>query len=351
MSVINKMLRDLEQRQDRQTIATQQLRVPYQTGSGFKVLVLILLAVLIATLGYYYLFSPASTKLQAAATKKETAAIIEPVKPDSAAANSELNGQSNNGSMQQHSAEVAKVIEIAASLPQARLTSEQTVSQKIEPQPEQIVKPDIAKVKTAAPVENAINKLAVIRANTEHNLAQQALATEQAGQIRTALLLWQQLAQQQPQQADAYLAQARILQNMGLYDQAHSALILATENGVVNSEIQLLLAQQAIEQQQWQLADRYLPATFLLTEQPEYYGLKATVLQQLGEHRAAEQWFSKLITVQPQQAKWWLGAAISFEALGQQQQAYQHYQQALQWGQQLSAASRQYIQQRLIVTE
>ncbi|MDP5142596.1 hypothetical protein ORJ00_07570 [Rheinheimera baltica] len=182
-------------------------------------------------------------------------------------------------------------------------------------------------------------------------LRQQALAAAGAGQLQQALQYWQQVQQLTPADPGVYIAQARLWTQLGQPSQAELTLRQALSHNIINADIQLLLAQYAATNAAWQQVVELLPAQFLLAQQPDYYGLKATALQQLGQQQAALQWFVQLIQLQPQQARWWLGAAIAHDALAQREQAHLHYQQALNWGDGLSVASRDYIQQRLAATE
>lgn len=210
-----------------------------------------------------------------------------------------------------------------------------------------------ARATTKAPVKADIKvDRAVVSAQQQASLLQQqALAATAAGNLQRALQFWQQLQQLEPGAKQAYLEQARLWQQLGQPQQALTVLQQALQQGIVDADIQLLLAQQAASQAQWQRVDTLLPAQFALAQQPEYYGLKATALQQLGQPQAALNWFSQLIVLQPQQARWWLGAALAFDAMAQREQAKLHYRQALQWGDSLTAASRNYIQQRLAAIE
>ena len=214
----------------------------------------------------------------------------------------------------------------------------------------------VVQAPTPAPTAKTGSSLSVTSreptaAQSQAKLRQQAMAAAQAGQLQQALQLWQQLQQFAPQNAVAYLEQARLWHQLGQPQQALTVLQQALQQGIVHADIQLLLAQQAAAQAQWQRVDTLLPAQFALAQQPEYYGLKATALQQLGQPQAALDWFSQLIVLQPQQARWWLGAAIAYDQSGQTEQAVLHYRQALQWGDSLTVASRNYIQQRLAAIE
>lgn len=182
-------------------------------------------------------------------------------------------------------------------------------------------------------------------------LQQQAVLAAQSGQLMNSISLWQQVQVLAPQQSQAYTSPARLWEQMGQPERAQQILQQGLSKGADSAELRLLLAQHYIQQQQWAAADAVLLPQFDLSLYPEYYGLKATAAQQLGDSVAAQQWFSRLIVLQPQQARWWLGAAIAFDQHGQRQQAQLHYRQALQWGDTLSADSRNYIQQRLAATE
>ncbi|MBZ9613824.1 tetratricopeptide repeat protein [Rheinheimera maricola] len=182
-------------------------------------------------------------------------------------------------------------------------------------------------------------------------LRQQALTATEAGQWLQAVNFWQQLQQMLPQQAQSYLAQARLWLQLGNRQQAELILQQARTQGIENADIQLLLAQAAASRQQWQQVDELLSAQYALAQYPQYYGLKATALQQMAQHQQALLWFDRLSQLQPQQAKWWLGAAISLDALARQADAKQYYRNALQWGDNLSQQSTSYIHQRLAATE
>lgn len=208
-----------------------------------------------------------------------------------------------------------------------------------------------APVASVAPESLRIEKQALSPQQRAQRLQQQALQAAAGGELMQALQYWQQLQQLTPQQAQVYLAQARLWQQLSQPLQAEQVLQQARAQQVQDADIQLLLARLAAARGEWQQVAQLLAADFPLAQYPDYYGLKATALQQSGEQAQALHWFSQLIVLQPQQARWWLGAAVALDAQGQRQQAHLHYQQALQWGDTLSPDSRNYIQQRIIATE
>lgn len=113
-------------------------------------------------------------------------------------------------------------------------------------------------------------------------------------------------------------------------------------------QVQHLLqqARQASQQGQWS-------ETLALLQQmpPEYqsaqsWQLQANARQQLGDFQGALASWQQLLQLEPQLAQAWLGKALAHDQLAQLPQARAAYQQAYALPG-LSAASRQFIQQRL----
>lgn len=390
MSVLNKMLRDLEKRQHVSERAVTPLSARSDERPLWLNLLLLLSALLLAFAVYAIL-----TREPLPDTGEATPALVSAIKNDTAAA---VTAADNSAELSVSTKDVALASQqsaavISAEPGLAETEAEQgadsvlaedtkagtgsalpsTATAQPAAEPDAVAQPQSLPAKYDAGVLQAASAEGVTEPRTGANvqsetdvkvvrsaataqqqaalLQQQALTAAQAGQLQQALQLWQQLQQLTPQNAEAYLEQARLWHQLGQPQQALTVLQQALQQGIVNADIQLLLAQQAAAQAQWQRVDTLLPAQFVLAQQPEYYGLKATALQQLGQPQAALDWFRQLIVLQPQQARWWLGAAIALDALAQREQAQLHYRQALQWGDSLTAASRNYIQQRLAATE
>lgn len=363
MSVINKMLRDLEQRQHSSTAASPAI-LRRADNSRWLFALSIVCLVLVAALGALWYQQQAS----GAVSVGQSAPLPEQASADPVEQHEVLTEvvdiDAQTAAVSALPPRPAPVIALTEPALHAEPVATDTASASSE---RAVGQADVATA-SAQPVAVVASLAEPVvqnhRAGQLHisseqlspqqqaqRLQQKALTAEHSGQLPQALQLWQQYQQNKPDDAQGYLAQARLLQALGQAPQAETVLQQALQHGIVDVNIQLLLAQRAAQQQQWQQANAYLPDHFTLALYPDYYGLKATVQQQLGDHVAAGQWFSQLLIIQPQQAKWWLGAAISFDALAQKQQAHRHYQQALQWGGSLSDASRNYIQQRLIATE
>ena len=389
MSVLNKMLRDLEQRQHASDATTAITLHGRSDERPLWLNVLLLLSALLLAFAVYAILTrepapesseavpavanPALTDHATSAALPDSAAepvisgeVIPATMQQSTPVASTASGGADTGADEQAAIDTVNETNTEATADNAlqstesdQAGSESDVTAQTQTIATELARPTLpvaSVVANTAANAGAKTEVTVVRAPASPQqqaalLQQQALAAAQAGQLQQALQLWQQLQQFAPQNAVAYLEQARLWHQLGQPQQALTVLQQALQQGIVHADIQLLLAQQAAAQAQWQRVDTLLPAQFVLAQQPEYYGLKATALQQLGQPQAALDWFSQLIVLQPQQARWWLGAAIAFDALSQPEQAQLHYRQALQWGDSLTAASRNYIQQRLAAIE
>ncbi|WP_240222504.1 hypothetical protein [Rheinheimera hassiensis] len=392
MSVINKMLRDLDQRN--QNAANVNQVIARRPGQPLWLTVLLLLTFGLLCFAIYAVLSRSAVMPLATLTTvvPEPAAQLpaEPTTPaDIAIAAHSLKpteGPEPTDSLEPKNSPEPTPTESPASTPgpaptqstivktgpapEQTATSEDTAAASAaqpQPQPQQIKPGEVtaqvdappqaaAVVQAAAPTAKTASSLSVTSreptaAQSQAKLRQQAMAAAQAGQGQQALRYWQQLQQLAPQDALVYLAQARLWLQLGQPQQAEASLLQAKAQGIMDVDIQLMLAQAAASRQQWLQVEALLPAGFAVPLHPDYYGLKATALQQLGQHQQAFDWFAELSALQPQLGKWWLGGAVSLEALERPAEAHQYYLNALQWGDSLSVQSKTYIQQRLVATE
>ena len=374
MSVLNKMLRDLEQREQEAGSTARGASISRDENRPLWLNILLLGAAALLVFAVYAILNrPEFTQSSLAVVPKATA--VQPLAQpqitnetavtgaDSATPLRLIPPQAEGLALQPAAAVIntaAQVEAIAEQVAAQQVIADKVVAEHVvAPQP---VAAAVAAVQADPLADVAADsakaaKVAVVQRPVQsaeqkaQALGQQAVQAAQSGQLMPALSLWQQVQQLSPQQPAAYIAASQLWQQLGQPGRAQQQLQLALSNGADSAEVRLLLAQYYAAAQQWQQADTLLPAHYALAQYPEYYGLKATVLQQLADNAAALNWVSQLIVQQPQQARWWLGAAIAYDQSGQTEQAVLHYRQALQWGDNLSAASRNYIQQRLAATE
>jgi Flp pilus assembly protein TadD len=65
-----------------------------------------------------------------------------------------------------------------------------------------------------------------------------------------------------------------------------------------------------------------------MTADPEYYAFIAALYQRQGQANLAADLYKKLVTMQPANAKWWVGLGIALEATGDRTQAFEAYSNA-----------------------
>ena len=85
-----------------------------------------------------------------------------------------------------------------------------------------------------------------------------------------------------------------------------------------------------------------------LSSDPAYHAFIAALNQRLGEHRVAASTYQDVLEYVPENGVWWMGMAISLEALDEQREAVKAYQRALQ-AQSLTQDLERYVGQRLLV--
>ncbi|MDX3775383.1 hypothetical protein QE250_14780 [Chromatiaceae bacterium AAb-1] len=350
MSVINKMLQDLDKRQ--QAVPLYQSTLPANPHHSRLPLVLVMVLLLGGVASWYFLYP---------ATLAASASVI-PVEPLAAAAAVTDYPVAEETAHPQSSVEFA--VPQAEDIPALQYSEPPAALQPmgsvvIATDPEQHEKQPVkaplvtapAAVDTVPESHLQIEQLPESPAQRMQRLQQRAAEAQQQGQTDAAIAGWQAVLQQDTGNTAAYLNLAAIWQQQGQAQTAYHALLLAVQQGISDARIYLQLANIAAQQQNWLLALQYLQTDFNLLAYPEYYGMKATVFQQLQQHQQALALFQQLLQAQPQQARWWLGAALSLEALSESRQAHQYYLQALHFGGNLSASSHQFIQQRLTATE
>ena len=108
-----------------------------------------------------------------------------------------------------------------------------------------------------------------------------------------------------------------------------------------------LAIRNAMAQQNWgealQIGEAHLP---LANEDTEFAALLASLYQRAEQHQQALALYRQLAQQQPQQAQWWVGQALSLEALQRQNEALATYRQAAQ-SEVLSARLADFIKQRI----
>ncbi|WP_026960021.1 tetratricopeptide repeat protein [Aliagarivorans taiwanensis] len=129
--------------------------------------------------------------------------------------------------------------------------------------------------------------------------------------------------------------------------QAISLLEQGLELDSQHVPFRLLLARIFIQQQNTQQAWFYLNGHEpMVPGNVDFFATKAALAQQLGYQQDALSSYRQLVQYEPDRARWWFGYALANDHLGQYLEAHRAYQQASLLGQ-LSENSRQFVEQRI----
>lgn len=107
------------------------------------------------------------------------------------------------------------------------------------------------------------------------------------------------------------------------------------------------LMQMKREPQAIEVLSSNMPAA---AQDPEHYAILAALFQRQANHTAAARTYAQILKVNPQMGIWWVGMGISLEALGQQAQAIEAYQQARKTGS-LNGDVARYTDNRLLALD
>lgn len=197
----------------------------------------------------------------------------------------------------------------------------------------------------------AIEKVQLSPQQQKDLLMQKAKKAESGGNLNQAVSHWQQIRQLEPGSSQAYLELSRLAQIQRNDAGAVQILEQASAAGVQDPKVSMALAALAVKQQNWAKALSYLEYEPDILNYTDFYALKAAALQKTNQHAQSVQVFQQLARQQPEQARWWLGMALSYDAMQQQEQALLAYRQVAVNGFGLSAASLDYVKKRIAALE
>lgn len=378
MSVINQMLKDLEQRQPGSDGAAVYVAPTRQ--QGWWMLVLTLLCTLaLAILGWrtwiYWQQSqrtaqqtvqlttqlaPAS-QAQTQPASSATEVVAAPAEPQGAASGAVALDVAPVAAMARVSApaggaEGSSATEAFADEAQAETPSEDEVTPSDEElQPDLYA--ELAAEQEAAPQEVAAapRKPGVLKIETvdlsEPELA--ALAERKAttamakGQMREAQDNYYQVLVHDPHNQGAREQLAGLLYGEGRLTEASQVLEEGLRLDPAQADLRLLLARVAISG-----GDRQKALDWLTGYQPDlaanldYYATWAGLAQELGQPAQASELYVKLLRQQPDQGRWWLGLGVAEDGQGHRQRALDAYGNAQLHGN-LGEASTRWLEQRI----
>lgn len=181
-------------------------------------------------------------------------------------------------------------------------------------------------------------------ANLERRKYQQALARRDSVAAQQALL---QVLANDPLDLTSRKQLAALYYGESQLTAAHEILKQGIALMSTNADLRLLAAKVVNA-----MGDKAMALQYLLAISPsaannlDFYALRAALAEQLGQMSEAGNSYQMLLRAQPAVGRWWLGLAITQEQRGLRAEARQSYRRAL-LDTQLSAASRHFAQQRI----
>ena len=369
MSVINQMLKDLEQRQPGSEGAAVYVAPVRQ--QGWWMLALTLLCTLaLAILGWrtwiYWQQSqrtaqptvqlttrlvPASGEQTLPASSAAEVVAVAPA-PQVAAASGAVGVDGVDGSI------AARASDTADLAPQT--LAETPPEDDVIPSDEEL-QPDLYAELAAeqdaeeAPVSTAPRKPGILKIETvelsEPELA--ALAERKAttamakGQMQEAQDNYYEVLVHDPHNQGAREQLAGLLYGAGRLAEAGQVLEEGLRLDPEQADLRLLLARVAIGG-----GDRQKALDWLTGYQPDlaanldYYATWAGLAQELGQPAQASELYVKLLRQQPDQGRWWLGLGVAEDGQGHRQRALDAYRNAQLHGN-LGEASTRWLEQRI----
>ncbi|SDI39602.1 MSHA biogenesis protein MshN [Ferrimonas sediminum] len=354
MSVINKMLKDLDQDQRQRIVDPNLVSMPSSPTARqprnwwWLVLVASMVAV---GLSWYSLWPRLSDRAETLLAQPQpqliaavpvtaeplpmaqTPAVSEvPVAGDSATTN-----EPAPNSVRQPTVRTEPVIEPeqrrAATIEQTQAQSPRPV--KAKPEPTVVAAAPVLKPKPVMVVTPA--------ALTPEQQAQQFLSQAQQRQGGTDLLKQALALDPQLHQARVLLAERQADTDLGT---ALVTLAKASQAYPQHSEYPLLAAELSHQAGQSEQAKLWLGQLANKPLSSELLARRAAVAQGLSMLTMAVSDYQALVQAQPDQGRWWLGLAYSLDRMGQYSKALPAYQRAARTNT-LSTSARQYIDQRL----
>lgn len=382
MSVINQMLKDLDKRQSEQAGVTN-VAVPVQARmSGSKVLLIIVLVIIIfnviGILGWklYSENQQLRTQVDNAAmasqaeknaveavidesankTSAVTLAVTEKPTAEIATANEILDEKA--ASVQAETSKIASKMVFDNKNVSVDIVEKITESEKSVDESAQVVvtalnvaEPSAARPKQADEVVKAKSSLTISRTQ----LSPQALATNKIAEAEQAIerndivkaeSLFEEVLLVMPEHQMARKQLAALWYGKKSYQNAVNLLSQGIALAPQAEEMRIMSARIYFEQGQPRQAYNILkPLSHSVNT--ELQALLANTAAELNEHDNAALAYGKLIALEPNVGRWWLGSAVSLDSLGKFVPARDAYKQAIALSN-LSMSAMQFARQRLI---
>lgn len=367
MSVVNKMLQDLEARQSASETVSADYQPPKRNVAKFAWIVLLLLTVVLIVLGGYYWSLLDSDTSNQVANKPTVNALLEDEVADAAQAEKTTADALADDSTRQkmvwiepdtlapasavaettHTQNVSSERQAPQTQNSNTTSSDTTKSDRTEPETV-----NVASVKQTSSGNSAQPKAVFSKQTNQSRYAEAGLkqTINQAlrdGKTLIAISGLQKLLSTDPNNVRIRKKLASLLFAENRLQEAQALLTEGVTSQPEQHDFRLMLARLFAQQ------DNPAKALSLLLEvspslvlHSDYYAYRGALAQQMEDYAQAQQDYQKLVNAEPQQAKWWLGLGIAQDSSGEKTQALVSYQKADN-EQQLTPQVITFVRQRL----
>jgi MSHA biogenesis protein MshN len=365
MSVVNKMLRDLEARKSRDEEVDANYHPPQNKHTKSLISVALLLGIVMIAFAFMYgdlLYEENKTskntadsvtnrmvvipqekrqvplQLQAASTQMTTTEIA----PKPMVVTNNI-GLPNNLPDKKH---------ILLNAPRGTLDKSVSIqSIKVKKQDKQSESESVSVSEDQTPTEqiSSFSMSGVGQENNTSHLRQRIFDSLNNDNFDLAQSLLSDLLAIDPNNIKTRKKLASLLFAQGNYIQSEQLLAQGIKLHPAQSDLRLMLARLYMAQkksaQAIDILAKFQPST---ANQVEYLAYRASLAQQLKQTQLAMSDYLVLTKIEPGNARWWLGLAVIRDQLGERKIALQAYNKANELGQ-LDGSVNDFIQQRISV--
>ena len=368
MSVINQMLKDLEQRTPEHEQVAMPVAVSHKPSTIKIVLISLVVLISLNLIGFYIwnlqeklasselkvnkaeqssVANKANELPQQTLTKSIKKVLKEPTPETTLITESKVVQEITLP----QKAVIEKPVKLSVQKPKAIIATKKQVQEKVTT-PESIT-PVLAAVQPFKPAKTAVpteSKMSVSRRHltSEELVAQKLVRAEKALKLNDIIKteqLFEEVLIIDPHHKQARKKLAALWFGRKSYQQATNLLAQGISLDKNDAELRLLKARIHLQQGQLKAAYNTLKALPTI-EQQEYQVMLANVSQQIEQYESAIQAYKVLIDMQAYSGRWHLGLAIVYDKNSQFSLAVTEYAIALTKSD-LSVASAEFAQQRM----
>lgn len=345
MSVVNKMLQDLETRENDAANIPADYQPP-QKKSVSRVVWGALVLVALLAVGFWLSpsFSSKAPVVRVPKTIETSGPAVTQDSQQAASDNASKDVELKQGPSESAVEPAIQAASVSEEFEEENLTAEQ-VDVAAQETPEEMQQ-DATSQNSQEP-NSSFSVVSSEQQQDRGSLREQAQAAIKSGDNQEAIGLLYELLEEAPDNVGARKKLSALLFGQGQLGAAKQILTDGVNRSPDNVQLRLMLARLLYQQNDNQGAFEQLNvdgvSAFLY---PDFVSFRASLADKLQRFDVARKDYQQLVENQPSESRWWLGYAVSLERSGENALALQAYNQTYKLGQ-LSPEVMQFVQQRM----